>query len=162
MGNSPAGWGGQAVTNPDLTPPGPPEMPRPLLGIHYQTHRPATSQSLATLAVVLLRPSPQRSSKTSEIRLGLQEDGGNLQMGSAKMGEPVPQTTGKVIIRVPPGYVLGPLLLIIYKNYLDSAISSNISKFAVHTKIGKQISSEQEAMVLHEELNRMHDWAVKL
>ena len=40
-------------------------------------------------------------------------------------------------------------------------ISSNISKFADDTKIGRQISSEQKAMVLQGELNRMHKWAVK-
>ena len=48
----------------------------------------------------------------------------------------------------------GPLLFICYMNYLDSGISSN-------TKIGRQISSEQEAIVLQSELNRMHEWTVK-
>ena len=59
------------------------------------------------------------------------------------------------------GFVLGPLLIIIYMNYLDSGINSNISKFAYDTKIGRQISSEQEAIILHGELNRMYEWAFK-
>ena len=62
---------------------------------------------------------------------------------------------------VPQRSVLGPLLLIIYINYLDSGISSNISKFADDTKIEKQISSDREAMILQGELSTMHEWTVK-
>ena len=62
---------------------------------------------------------------------------------------------------VPKGSVLRPLLFIIYINYLYSGISSNNSKFADDTKIGRQISLDREAMVLQDEPNRMHEWAVK-
>ena len=59
------------------------------------------------------------------------------------------------------GSVLHPLLFITYINYLDSGISSNISKFADDTKIGRQISLDREAVVLQDKLNRMHEWTVK-
>ena len=39
--------------------------------------------------------------------------------------------------------------------------SSNSNKFKDNIKIGRQISSEWETMVLQDELNRMHEWAVK-
>ena len=51
--------------------------------------------------------------------------------------------------------------IIIYITYLDSGISSNISKFADDTKVGRQINFKREAMVLQGKLNRMHEWAVK-
>ena len=51
---------------------------------------------------------------------------------------------------VPLGSLLGSLFFIIYINYLDSGISSNISQLA-----------EREAMVLLGELNTMHEWTVK-
>ena len=66
-----------------------------------------------------------------------------------------------IINRVLQGSVLGPLLFIIYNNYFYSGISSNISKFADDTKIGRQISSEQEDIVLQGELNKMHERAIK-
>ena len=44
---------------------------------------------------------------------------------------------------------------------LDSGISSNITKFADDTQIGRQIGSEREAMVLQGEQNIMHEWVVK-
>ena len=66
---------------------------------------------------------------------------------------------GRVISGVPQGSVLGPLLFIIFINDLDSGISSNISKFADDTKIGRQINSERDIEVLQGELNRMYEWA---
>ena len=46
-------------------------------------------------------------------------------------------------------------------NYLDFGVCSNISKFAEDTKIGKEISSEQEAIILEGESNCMHECVVK-
>ena len=42
---------------------------------------------------------------------------------------------------MPQGSILGPLLFIIYINDLDSEISSDISKFADDSKIGRIIRS---------------------
>ncbi len=50
-------------------------------------------------------------------------------------------------------------LFIIYFNDLDTGISSEISKFADDTKIGRVIESDQDASILQDELNRLYDWA---
>ncbi len=62
---------------------------------------------------------------------------------------------------VPQGSVLGPLLFIIYINNLDSGISSEVSKFADDTKVGRIIRTAQDASELQEDLDRLYDWARK-
>ncbi len=57
--------------------------------------------------------------------------------------------------------MLGPLLYIIYINDLDSGISSEISKFADDTKIGKVITTDQDARTLQGDLDRLYDWPRK-
>ena len=68
---------------------------------------------------------------------------------------------GKVTSGVPQGSVLGPLLFIIYINDLESGISSDISKFADDTKIGRPIMNIHEVRRLQEDLDRLHDWSEK-
>ena len=68
---------------------------------------------------------------------------------------------GRVTSGVPQGSVLGPLLFIIYINDLDTGISSDISKFADDTKIGRQINSGQDANALQEDLNKLQGWSEK-
>ena len=64
-----------------------------------------------------------------------------------------------VISGVPQGSVLGPLLFIIYINDLDSGISSDISKFADDTKVGRKIQSRQEENSLQEDFDKMYQWS---
>ena len=62
---------------------------------------------------------------------------------------------------VPQGSVLGPLLFIIYINDLDNGISSDISKFADDSKIGRIIKSESDVKDLQGDLDRLNEWMVK-
>lgn len=68
---------------------------------------------------------------------------------------------GKVTSGVPQGSVLGPLLFIIYINDLDTGVSSNISKFADDTKLGRRIVSNDDKVTLQRELDMLQEWATK-
>ena len=65
---------------------------------------------------------------------------------------------GQVIRGVPQGSVLRPLLFLIYIDDLDSGTSSDISKFANDTKIGRIIGSDSDAITLQVYLDRMNEW----
>ena len=95
-----AGRGGQYVTSPDFTPPGTPKTPRPTPRIRHQTN----GQAMVWLSlpccflgyVVCLAPlhALPDSAQQGSAWGGLQEDGGNKQMGITKMGGgPAPQIT---------------------------------------------------------------------
>ena len=62
---------------------------------------------------------------------------------------------------MPQESVLGPLLFIIYINNLDNGISSDISKFADDSKIGRIIKSEYDVKDLQGDLDRLNEWVVK-
>ncbi len=49
---------------------------------------------------------------------------------------------------IPQGSVLGPLLYIIYINDIGSGVTSNISKFADDTRIGRTIRTVEDARAL--------------
>ncbi len=44
---------------------------------------------------------------------------------------------------------------------LDTGISSDVSKFADDTKIGRVIRSNQDASILQNELDNLYEWAEK-
>ena len=68
---------------------------------------------------------------------------------------------GCVSSGVPQGSVLGPLLFLIYINDLDIGISSDLSKFADDTKLGRAIRADSDAVVMQEELTILSNWAEK-
>ena len=68
---------------------------------------------------------------------------------------------GAVTSGVPQGSVLGPLLFIMYLNDLDTGITSNLSKFADDTKIGRSIRNLEDSQALQGDLDRLYDWSVK-
>ncbi len=59
------------------------------------------------------------------------------------------------------GFYVGSTAVIIYNNDVDSGISSEISKFADNTKVGRVIRTDQDASELQGDLDRLYDWARK-
>ena len=68
---------------------------------------------------------------------------------------------GEVTSGVPQGSVLGPLLFIMYLNDLDTDVSSNLSKFADDTKIGRVINGVEDCQALQNDLDKLHEWSSK-
>ncbi len=62
---------------------------------------------------------------------------------------------------VPQGFVLGPVLFIIYINDIDVGLNNFISKFADDTKIGHSIVDERDRLNLQEDLRNITLWSEK-
>ncbi len=74
---------------------------------------------------------------------------GNRRLPSMERSE-----WGRITSGVPQGSVLGPLLFIIYINYIGSGVTSNISKFADDTEIGRTFRTGEDARALQEDFNK--------
>ena len=60
---------------------------------------------------------------------------------------------------VPQGSVLGPLLFVIYINYLDLGLSSKVSKFADDTKLGINAANPESVRALQTDLAAILEWS---
>ena len=62
---------------------------------------------------------------------------------------------------VPQGSVLGPMLLLLYVNDINSAITSQIKLFAVDSVLRRNIRSRNDQVILQNDLNTISSWAEK-
>ena len=62
---------------------------------------------------------------------------------------------------VPLGSVLGPLLFLCYINDLPTCVSSDIRLFADDCLLYRTIHSQQDAVILQEDLNMLQQWEAK-
>ena len=76
-----------------------------------------------------------------------------LIMIEGTQSETAPVTSG-----VPQGSVLGPLLFLCYINDLPTCVSSDIRLFADDCLLYRTIHSQQDAVILQEDLNMLQQW----
>jgi len=63
-----------------------------------------------------------------------------------------------VLSGVPQGYVLRPVLFLIFINDLDTGIANHILKFADDTKVFGNINHVNDSTKLQEDLNKLFNW----
>ena len=66
-----------------------------------------------------------------------------------------------VLSGVPQGWMLGPVLFLIYINDLDQGLVSKRGKFADDSKLCKAISGQQDVSTLQGDLAQLERWAEK-
>ena len=68
-----------------------------------------------------------------------------------------------VLSGVPQGYILGPLLFVLFINDLPEGLSehTNIAMYADDTKIWRQINSIKDYFALQNDIDYMQNWAVR-
>ena len=66
-----------------------------------------------------------------------------------------------VLSGVPQGSVLGPILFLIYINYLDDSITSNVLKLADDTKLFRKVNTDGDKQHLRNDLDRLVKWSEK-
>ncbi len=62
---------------------------------------------------------------------------------------------------VPQGFVLGPVLFIIYVNDIDVGVNNFIAKFADDTKIRNSVISDRDWQGLQDDLNKISAWPAR-
>jgi hypothetical protein len=62
---------------------------------------------------------------------------------------------------VPQGSVLGPLLFLLYVNYIWRNIDSSIRLFAEDCNINRKITNKNDIENLHKNLDMLGEWAVE-
>ena len=67
-----------------------------------------------------------------------------------------------VLSGVPQGSVLGPILFLICKNYLENDISSKVLKFADDTKVFRKVTNDTDNQSLQDDLDKLTKWSEKL
>ena len=66
-----------------------------------------------------------------------------------------------VLSGVPQGSVLGPILFLIYTNYLEDVISSKVLKFADDTKVFRKVTNDTDKQSLQDDLDKLVKWSEK-
>ena len=66
-----------------------------------------------------------------------------------------------VLSGVPQGSVLGPMLFLIYVNYLKDDISSKVLKFADYTKVFRKVTNDTDRQSLQDDLDNLVKWSEK-
>ena len=66
-----------------------------------------------------------------------------------------------VLSGVPQGSVLGPILFLIYTNYLEDDISSKVLKFADDTKVFRKVTNDINKQSLQDDLDKLVKWSEK-
>ena len=64
-----------------------------------------------------------------------------------------------VVSGVPQGSVLGPMLFLLYVNDISSIVNSHLLLFADDIKLYRSIKSENDILLLQEDINKLYSWS---